>query len=334
MQRTLLLGCAALALAIASPVMAAEDAGDLSAGETTSGLVSDTGAGSPDRAVTSVQSVSVDAGQGSGQVFVQLTADNFWLKLSAAADSSGNGVLATLDGFGDATAVEAGYTGVFGHVPRLSDEQRDVCDDIDRAEQCDEDLAAKGTPAQREAWRKASRKNRINVYLWGVTGKVGTQSFDYFEPVTFAAQSEDRTPWSASAYIYGQPFNDPTSVTLRYEYQETFTASPKQTICPGGPPVCLNGPIGAPVRSEAQLASLEVRRRWDFQGPAWLNSVGIDARVTYDFEADVTGVDVPVYFIQDKGLHLTAGLRFGWRDDTNDTTVSLFVTKPVSFLGN
>jgi hypothetical protein len=53
---------------------------------------------------------------------------------------------------------------------------------------------------------------------------------------------------------------------------------------------------------------------------------------TYDFEKNTTGIELPIYFVaNDKGA-LAGGIRFGWRDDTDDVTVGLFVGKAFSVL--
>ena len=52
--------------------------------------------------------------------------------------------------------------------------------------------------------------------------------------------------------------------------------------------------------------------------------IGLSPRVSRGFEDNVTGIDVPVYFLKDNG-GFTGGVRLGWRSDTHDISASVMV---------
>jgi len=64
--------------------------------------------------------------------------------------------------------------------------------------------------------------------------------------------------------------------------------------------------------------SFEARRNFGFAG------VGLTS--TYDFEARVLGLELPLYFVKDKDGKFIAGIKGGWRDDNHDFFASVFVS--------
>lgn len=340
MRTSLLLGACLACLAVAPSAFAQE--ADIKA--LVAGLADDAGTAPLDRSTPMQNAFQLSAGEDDGSVSLRFSrpfADGILsLTASAPTDDDDVGTLATLDGFGGATSLEASFTGVIGHLGPLPAAARAICDDVDRRAQCDESLIAAKAPDRLAEFRAAERSDRSNIYLWGVSVKGGTETFDYFDPTTLAEHSTERTPWGVSAFIYGKPFDGDTLVTVTYSYQETYRAADTLVVCPGGPApvVCVNGPIGEPSRRDAQLASVELRRRFQFAEGSFFPSIGISAQFTYDFESDVTGIDVPIYFLQDEwgkeDAKLTGGLRLGWRDDTDDFTVGLFISQPFSILGD
>ena len=54
-------------------------------------------------------------------------------------------------------------------------------------------------------------------------------------------------------------------------------------------------------------------------------TTGASLKFPYDFEKDTFGVDLPIRIFHDPKKGPTGGIRFGWRDDTRDVSVGLFV---------
>jgi len=51
----------------------------------------------------------------------------------------------------------------------------------------------------------------------------------------------------------------------------------------------------------------------------------------FEAEDDVFAVDAPVFLWHDANRSLSGGIRAGWRDDTKDFEIGLFVTTPFEF---
>jgi len=110
---------------------------------------------------------------------------------------------------------------------------------------------------------------------------------------------------------------------LTYRYEESYKAQPEQEICTpfgdAGALQCRKIAVGAPEKTEKQLGQFELRKYF-LKG-----DLAINPKFTRDFENDVTGIELPVYFLKDALGALNGGIAIGWRSDTRDYTVSAFV---------
>jgi hypothetical protein len=105
-------------------------------------------------------------------------------------------------------------------------------------------------------------------------------------------------------------------------------------MCPAStttdPVKCINGPIGAPSRKDGLLGAIEFRRQFmlkDF----WIPSIGVAPQITYDLLKKKGGLDFPIYLVPDAKGNLLGGVRFGYRTDTDDVAVGVFVGTAFSF---
>ena len=57
---------------------------------------------------------------------------------------------------------------------------------------------------------------------------------------------------------------------------------------------------------------------------------GVGPMISWDEHDDVFGVQLPIYFLANSDGTLNGGFRLGWRDDTDDLTASVFISKPLS----
>ncbi|MGH8239324.1 MAG: hypothetical protein ACREXP_20215, partial [Steroidobacteraceae bacterium] len=60
------------------------------------------------------------------------------------------------------------------------------------------------------------------------------------------------------------------------------------------------------------------------------NNFGVAPIVIRDFDEKVTGVELPLFLVHDEPSEgqagpLTGGVKLGWRSDTDDITVGLFI---------
>jgi hypothetical protein len=166
------------------------------------------------------------------------------------------------------------------------------------------------------------------AFAYGLEGGVGYKNFSYLDAVA-GKHDTVRDSLSAKAYFSIYPYGDPSSVTASLSYQHAFKDAKSSTLCPTpggpGPLVCLTGPVGRPLNDDATLLSLEARREFATTGVPFAKKFALSAQVTRDFHSDVTGVDVPVYFVPDEKGNLIGGLRFGWTSEKNEATFGLFV---------
>lgn len=261
--------------------------------------------------------------------------------LSAVASAplnkaGGDSDLATLDGFANAASLEVSlskfsFSGI-KHLAFRSEEVDLICERVRRAAAaagdkldesgCDSGQVAKyGSSMDRHAFESAfwdvTEQNR---WVWGFSAKVGTQDFAYVDPTDATKQKISRAPWGAGAFLALNRESWRSVFTLRLQYQDAYKDADSGAVCPpsaGASIVCATGPVGRPGSTKKELISVEARHAFPRFG-AGLTAV-------YDNKADVFGIELPIHLVKDKDGNLTAGVKAGWRDDTDDVTFSVFV---------
>ncbi len=92
-------------------------------------------------------------------------------------------------------------------------------------------------------------------------------------------------------------------------YQESYKSSKKQQICKpmgtGGALSCLDIAVGEPTKIMKHLFRFEVR------GYVIDGQLAINPRVTWDIKNDVTGFDLPFYFLKNGKGTLNGGVSIG-----------------------
>lgn len=169
------------------------------------------------------------------------------------------------------------------------------------------------------------------VWSFGGLARIGYSSFKYLDATSLAKMTEHRRPTTVGGYVGLRPSGEtPVFLLAKYEYQHVWKDADTKVLCPDSvtfPVTCVNGPIGAPAENRKRLFSLSVR----YTNPRF----DIAPTITYDRASKVKGIDFPVYLIkggvdEKNTLPFNAGLRFGWRSDTRDASVGLFVGSPFS----
>ena len=162
------------------------------------------------------------------------------------------------------------------------------------------------------------------ITSFGIEGAVGDQDFDYINPADLEKKSKSDTSWSLKLHYSIVPvsWENKTLFTLSAEYQDSKKDSDSGTLCPVADEetqiaTCVTGALGKPVSDDAKSLAVEIRRSYGDKAVA--------LELKRDFEEDVTIVDLPLYFIRNKDKGLSGGLRIGWRDDTKDTSVGIFI---------
>ena len=260
--------------------------------------------------------------------------ENRFIAFTASVPLNENGPttdLATLDGLAKATTLEAKFNWFFGTPPaapsapatrqagpldprteylrtRLANT---LASDNSRSPGGDMQL---GESSDRAIEQIASRTTVISG-----SGTIGYKSFDYLEEATLADKSSSKTVYggrlSLAKYVW-----DNSAMLAEFEYQDSFAdADTKSFALPpdaNGRQEVKSGPLGSPNRSVKRLYSVEFRRRLKILGA---DNGGIAVKLTYDQVADVFGVRVPVYFIQDDKSNVTGGIELRWTDHKGDT---------------
>lgn len=171
----------------------------------------------------------------------------------------------------------------------------------------------------------------------GISGSVGYETFKYLNPDGGEDLQDEKVPWEGGAHIALNPGGIPILQRLRvvcgYKYQEAYKAAGEVIRCESpdtsGFQICKKGAKACPKDDNKSLGYIQLKVLVPI-GWKWLNlllpgSIALAPKYTHDFETETNGVDVPFYFLVDDKSNLTGGCRVGWRDDTEDVTVGVFV---------
>lgn len=148
-------------------------------------------------------------------------------------------------------------------------------------------------------------------FAWRDSVALGRRSVEHS---AYAIESGGGRRWS-SLSLYGG---------LRWE--QAYHARTAHDVCTpaaygaAGTESCASLVVGAPRGRERTVAT--VSGAWSIGGNA-------AARLTiaHDVRRAVTGIDLPVWLLQNPAGGLAGGLRLGYRTDSKETTVALFVSQ-------
>jgi hypothetical protein len=167
------------------------------------------------------------------------------------------------------------------------------------------------------------------VSLWTVSTGVNQQKFSYVLPTAPETTiGDEERGWNvAAAYTR---LSDALLWSLGYSHERTYKAGDKAQICTpltGTTSLsCKEATLGAPKRSDSELAFAEIR---------WIaipGKLAISPRVQFDFEESEWAVRVPVYLVRNKAGAFTAGIAVGYTSKDDEAGASVFVGKEFSFL--
>lgn len=237
--------------------------------------------------------------------------------------------LATLDGLADAITAGFEYSRVIWNGRPNNDEIRkakfDLCSKVKQkfgidSDDCDDTLFDRpGAEALGRQFR-ALLWTTDPIYLYGFSGKLGHQKFEYLDADSLEAKDVNENPWSIGAH-FARLNHKGTMFSFGYRREHKLEDNKEVNICT---PLedselssCEDKFLGAPKETDSDIVFVEIRRQ--------LKKIAISPKISFDFETEVTGIDVPVYLFRDKKANFTGGLRVGWRDDTRDLNLALFI---------
>lgn len=253
---------------------------------------------------------------------------NFSATFSAPIDKQSSYTnLATLDGFANSSEVALRYTkmyatgarnpfGAGGSVsPQLAAWFKETG--------VPEDIANDDGDAVRAYLREAGLAHKIpelEAFLWapeakrwlyGASLKLGSEKFEYTVPASTTKDSVQEQPWAIGLFAGLLPtsWND-LYLGFGLEYQQTFKAATSRTVCPAVTTnevlECTTNPYGPPSERDKLLLSIEARRMFK-KFPAVL-------KLTHDLRNDETGLDLPIFLLNDTAGGYSSGVRIGWTD--------------------
>jgi|CXWL01.1.fsa_nt_gi hypothetical protein len=251
---------------------------------------------------------------------------SFRFKASGPIDEkTSEAVPLTLEGFSNKASLELAYSKLsWGKVPaRDIVEAKAICRRVglsfDKGE-CFEDDIRQRSADDADAFRDYLHLDDP-LWFWGGSLSGARGAFKWSESISAESQKASHNDWAvvARAGLFTTSFG---FVIASYTYEKAFTGKDAQQICA---PVaagasslkCQSVVVGAPTEGTAKIIRLESRRLLS-------SGVAINPFFQYDTVTKRKSVVVPVYFLRgDKGP--TGGVRGGWRSDTKEVSISVFI---------
>ena len=171
--------------------------------------------------------------------------------------------------------------------------------------------------------------DRGTVWALGVRYKGNRRSFDVADPMTLEEESISKNgravSLSASILTKGDNF-----WSLSYVNETAHKAGKSQEICVPfdieNSLVCDSVVLEEPAEKETERGVLEFRRFVS-------SSFALSLKVAHNFDDDVTGVELPLYFLKSKEGGLIGGIKATWRSDTDDFALGAFVGTALKLAG-
>lgn len=267
--------------------------------------------------------VAVEVGGGKA-VLSYANEDKGWtIKLSTPVDSSATSAdFASLDGLADNLTASYTYSREF-----MLNEKSDW-----NVPKIPKRTALRGDWQKREDLCKdILGEERTRTFKWGAELTLGRRKAEFFDD---AGVAQDDEKFSSSLSVYSSSQGPKSRFTVKAAVQSAYkdgaTVSKCQPVTGAtGLESCKDLPFGEPTRQESTMLTAEWRQH-AFCDPAKSSCrIGLAPVIAHDLDASITGIDLPVYLLS-TGDQLTGGVRFGWRSDTEDLQVSVFISKPFS----
>jgi hypothetical protein len=168
-----------------------------------------------------------------------------------------------------------------------------------------------------------SNATNVGPYI-AFSGTFSQPSFAYHDTAGFTARSVGHAAYAiegGGGYRWG-------SVALQgaVRWEQSYRARASQNVCtpasfgPPGTETCSNMIFGAPYGQDRTVAS--VAGTWSIGGNG-----AARLTISHDLRHSVTGVDLPVWVMTNAAGGLAGGVRFGYRTDSRQMTMALFVSE-------
>jgi hypothetical protein len=238
--------------------------------------------------------------------------------------------LATLDDIGDGLSVEASWR--FTRVSAGTPNERELLADCARLRRegdtspCDAEFFKRNDGEHYDRYLDLAWGKNPLVVGGGATITIDHDDHDYLDATTLKDRSEEKTSASLKAFVTIQPLRRQQFFEFSYKRSISWEDQDEVILCPagGGVLTCKKGAGGPPSKTERDLVSAEYRQGFG-------KNFALSFKLSYDARNDVTGADLPLYFVKDGNGGLSGGVRFGWRSDTDDTMAAIFIGAPLPF---
>lgn len=170
-------------------------------------------------------------------------------------------------------------------------------------------------------------------HVWFTTSaNMGYDDYEFLNTTDLSAIEEQEFSYNAGVAITYTQTKMPWSFSIGANFESAFEQAPEKENCLNimGMMECATGRLGAPVRTDNILAYTEIRQILNVGfGP--IKQIALAPRVTHNFDKNLTGINMPVYLIQEND-GLSSGFQLGWRSDTKDVSAGIFIGGSFDFL--
>lgn len=172
------------------------------------------------------------------------------------------------------------------------------------------------------------------VFMYGLTGSVGYEKYNYFSGAGLESAESTETPWGVSGY-FRTLWDKRGSLTLSFEYQKGYKAQDKETRCPVEPGlavlVCKTNFSDSP--REKNNRNVKLSGRYIIAPDGWFGGgIAVSPEVVYNFENEEYSFQLPLYLVTEgekkiaNGIsNLTGGIRYDYESGKRGSSVGVFI---------
>lgn len=187
--------------------------------------------------------------------------------------------------------------------------------------------------------RQATQSLRSGTKFFGISGAMSRTNYEFVVQTPLGKDDVSHTGYKTQmfgGYIF--PSGN-FSLGGGFAYARRYTPADEVELCgPNAIPSqtqCFTGPLGAPSRSNAYTFSGELRWRLPLPMLSENAAIGIAPRASYEIKSDSALLELPIYFVPEKGKSsLSGGIRMAYNTGKKDFAIGLFVGVPFSIFYN
>ncbi len=165
--------------------------------------------------------------------------------------------------------------------------------------------------------------SRPNGWFVALSAAYSQPSFSYRDSATLARHSVDHSAYAATAGV-GHRWSR-TALSGSFRVEQAYKSRASQSICapaafgPVGTESCSTVVLAPPSNAPAAIASMTFA--WSLDA-----SAAMHITLSRDIRNSVTGVDLPLWVVNDPAKGIGGGVRLGYTSDVKKLTVVFFVS--------